>query len=144
MNTPDMSDDGGPAFPVSEEEARGRVAGVYGGMSCRALFAALLMPRAVDCICEKSPDGYPLDLAAVSAVAGADALLRALAEPRPQPEPKFPEFNAYAATEMQQQALIELHEAPSFWKLPEPIRVYVTNAVDSIARRKAGEDDIPF
>ena len=33
-------EDGGPAFPVSEEAARGKVAAVYGGMTLRDYFAA--------------------------------------------------------------------------------------------------------
>jgi len=32
--------DGGPAFPISQEESRGKVAGIYGGMTLRDYFAA--------------------------------------------------------------------------------------------------------
>lgn len=39
----EQANDGGTAFPVSEEAARGKVAGVYGGMSLRDYFAAKAM-----------------------------------------------------------------------------------------------------
>ena len=35
-----MSKDGGPAFPVSMDEARGKVASIHGGISIRDYFAA--------------------------------------------------------------------------------------------------------
>lgn len=87
MDTPH---DGGPAFPVSEEAARGKVAGVYGGMSQRALIATILMHseavtcgvpgEACDALIEASAKAGTdvIDHMAMNAVEGADALLRAL------------------------------------------------------------------
>lgn len=39
----DKKTDGGPAFPVSQEESRGKVAGIYGGMTLRDYFAVKAM-----------------------------------------------------------------------------------------------------
>ena len=36
-------DDGGPAFPVSPDAARGKVASIHGGMTLRDYFAAKAM-----------------------------------------------------------------------------------------------------
>lgn len=38
-----MKDDGGSAFPVSDEGARGKVASIHGGLSVRDYFAAKAM-----------------------------------------------------------------------------------------------------
>lgn len=155
MNTPDMTEDGGPAFPILERGAAGLEL-TSPGMSCRALFAAILMHgEAVTCgvpgeACEALVEAAAkagadvVDQMAMNAVQGADALLRALTAPRPEPEPKFPEFNLYGASSDQKDALRTLHTRTWFEQLPDAIRAYVINAVDSIARNESGEDDIPF
>jgi hypothetical protein len=152
-----MSDnfDGGPAFPGLERGAGGLEL-TCPGMSKRELFAAILMhSEAVTCgVPGEAADALVqaadvagrdvIDHMAMNAVEGADALLRALAEPRPEPAPRFPEFNVYGASDAQRDALHTLHTRTWFDRLPDALRTYVTDAVDAIARNETGEDDILF
>lgn len=154
--------DGGPVFPCriptgglhanGEPEPTIR----HFGLTKRELFAAILMhSEAVTCgvpgeACEalveasRAAGTDVIDHMAGNAVQGADALLRALAEPRPEPEPRFPEFNVYGASSDQKDALRTLHTRTWFDQLPDAIRTYVTDAMNAVARVEAGEDDIPF
>lgn len=144
-------DDGGPAFPVQDASTW-----QAHGMSKRELFAAILMhSEAVTCgvpgeaceaLVQASQDAGDdvIDHMAMNAVQGADALLRALGEPRPEPAPRLPAFNVYGADDFQRNALRTLHTRTWFEQLPETIRAYVTGAVDAIARSESGEADIPF
>lgn len=80
-NTPD---DGGPAFPVSEEAARGKVAAVYGGMSLRDHYAGLAM-QGILANHNACPDRQEhFDNIAVDAIRMADAMIRARATGSPQ------------------------------------------------------------
>lgn len=157
MSAHELPPDGGPVFPVSEEASRGKVAGIYGGLSKRELFAAIAMhglivepvsdsQSMVEYLAPTEPgDAYaPGARIARAAAVMADAQLAALAEPQPEPEPKFPEFNVYGASEAQKDALRTLHTRTWFEQLPDAIRGYVNGAVDSMARQETGEDDIPF
>lgn len=141
----------GPAFPVMDA-SRWQAH----GMSKRELFAAILMhSEAVTCgvpgeaaeaLVRASIEAGTdvIDHMAMNAVQGADALLRALAEPQPEPEPKWPEFNVYGADAAQRDALRTLQTRTWFEQLPTHIRIYVNDAVDAIAKTESGEDDIPF
>jgi hypothetical protein len=123
-------DDGGPAFPVLERGAGGLEL-TAPGMSQRALFAAILMPRTVGT--------EVIDQLATNAVQGADALLRALAEPK-QPEPRF-DYDASAAPTAEKEALKRLASASFFDELPRDTRDFVRHAVHRI---DMDENDIPF
>lgn len=151
----------GPAFPtgsVSQNQATGEtiVHQPIGGMSKRELFAAILMhSEAVTCGVPGEAADALIEVAqgagrdvedqmARNAVVCADALLRALAEPKPEPAPRFPVFYTWAASEEQKDALRTLHTRTWFEQLPADLRTYVTDAMSAIARAEAGEDDIPF
>ena len=137
--------DGGPAFPLQDASTW-----QAHGMSKRELFAIKALPSVLEQFWRGvnegefgCPEGWR-DGVAGDACLQADALLRALAEPRPEPAPKFPEFNVYGASSDEKDALRTLHTRTWFEQLPDAIRSYVTDAVDAIARADAGEDDIPF
>lgn len=72
-----MSDinDGGPAFPVSPEESRGKVSSVHGGMTLRDYLAA----KAMQGLIASNDDGAGDRLTDVPAYAYdiADAMLKA-------------------------------------------------------------------
>jgi hypothetical protein len=155
----DYLEDGGPAFPESGLSGLPNGEFIHGraGMSLRAYIATKAMhglmtepvSNATSLVQYLAPieegDAYaPGARIARAAVVMADALLDALAEPRPEPEPKFPDFNIYAASDAQRDALRTLQTRTWFEQLPDAIRAYVTNAVDAIARNETGEDDIPF
>lgn len=78
-------DDGGPVYPVSEDAARGKVAGVYGGISIRAHFAAQFAAKWLPIAAPQMLDeghGYETIIPVVNAwgLAQADDLLRRLRE----------------------------------------------------------------
>lgn len=157
MSTSEIPEDGGPAFPFHfPTPMAGDASESNPGMSKRELFAAILMHsgavtcgvpgEACDALVEASRAAGTdvIDHMAMNAVQGAEALLRALAEPKPEPTPAFPWFNAYAASSEQKDALRSLHTKTWFDALPEALRTYVTNAIGSMARAEADEDDLPF
>lgn len=152
MNASD-NDDGGPAFPVSEEDSRGKVAGVYGGMSKRDLFAAILMhSEAVTCgvpgeacdalveAAERHGRGV-IDHMASNAVEGADALLHALAEPKPVQyrELYVDERMRLQAAERLAAVAEDLKQQPAYAQLPENLRALLESAATEIT-----EPPLPF
>lgn len=147
-----MDDTSESAFPVQHQENANGEVRMWGqvGLTKRELFALHLLPgvldrfwRGVDSHQHDCPSDWR-EGTSQDACLQADALLRALSEPRPEPEPAFPFFNVYAASADQKDALRRLHTRTWFDQLPDAVRTYVTDAVDSIARTEAGEDDIPF
>lgn len=62
---------GGPAFPVSEDAARGKVSGIYGGMTLRDYFAAQAMAG----LTAIPSSGYTFEGAAEDAYKFADAMI---------------------------------------------------------------------
>jgi hypothetical protein len=139
--------DGGPAFPVSEEAARGKVSGVYGGMSQRALFAAILMHaelvtdgvpgEACEALIEAAHDsGREVeDQMAYNAVQCADALLRALAEPQ-APAISYSQQCAIDEHPKLIELLRKVSETEAFKSMPTNVQEKVLHTVD--------EDAIPF
>lgn len=77
-------------------------------------------------------------------LAQADALLAALSEPAPEPEPVFPTFSVYAASAPQRAAVKRIADSADFSSLPTAIRTYVREAVAAIEAAEADEDQIPF
>jgi hypothetical protein len=151
-------EDGGPAFPHGEiHDGHEQPTGGYRhllastGMSKRELFAAILMhSEAVTCgvpgeareaLVEASRVAGTdvIDHMAMNAVQGADALLRALAEPK-QPEPRF-DYDASAASTSEKEAIKRLATASFFDDLPQDTRDFVRHAVHRI---DMDENDIPF
>lgn len=75
------TDNGGPAFPVSEEEARGKVSGVYGGMTLRDYFAAKAMQSYITAHVSTGTEETTFDrLISKWAYETADAMLKARGE----------------------------------------------------------------
>lgn len=146
MNEP--INDGGPAFPVmdtSQNAATGETTihqFIHPGLTKRELFAVHCLPISRTTFPEGLDGGW--DALCAHAFQMADSMLRASAEPRPEPEPKWPEFNVYAADPAQRNAMRTLQTRTWFDHLPTHIRIYVNDAVDAIARTEAGDDDIPF
>lgn len=147
-------DGGGPAFPGLRDTEDGlgnpvRVA--YEGMTKRELFAAILMHaemvtcgvpgEAAEALVEASRDADDdvVDHMAGNAVEGADALLRALAEPKP-PVPRF-DYDASAASTEEKEAVKQLTGASYFHALPEDTRDFILHAAYRI---QIEEDGIPF
>lgn len=147
-----MSDTSGSAFPIQRQtDPNGEVLmWAEPGMTKRELFAVKLLPAVMQNFwkgLDEQKYACPPDWrdgVAQDACLQADALLRALAEPQPEPAPRFPEFNVYGADAHQRAALRTLQTRTWFEQLPEVIRTYVTAAVADIASTEAGEDDIPF
>ena len=77
----------------------------------------------------------------MNAVQGADALLRALAEPRPQPVPPHLTYDAWTTPSSEHAAIKRLAERHDFGDLPAVIRDFVNLATTEIAK---AEDGIPF
>ena len=70
--------DGGPAFPVSPDEARGKVSSVHGGLTIRDYFAGQALTGWLATYGESDdPDDVPVDLVAAFAYELADAMLEA-------------------------------------------------------------------
>ena len=145
-----------PAFPVLERGSNGLELTCH-GLTKRELFAAIAMhglivepvsgaQSMVEYLAPtEAGDAYaPGARIARAAAVMADAQLEVLAEPRPEPEPKFPEFNVYAASPEQREALKTLRTRTWFDVLPQVLRTYVESATSEIARRESGDDDIPF
>ena len=76
-----MSDqhDGGPAFPVSPDEARGKVSSVHGGLTIRDYFAGLTLGNP-DIASQVSGPGWKQTLAEMC-YEMADAMLEARKQP---------------------------------------------------------------
>lgn len=151
--------DGGPVFPCriptgglhanGEPEPTIR----HFGLTKRELFAAILMhSEAVTCgvpgeACEalveasRAAGTDVIDHMAGNAVQGADALLRALAEPRPEPAPAHLTYNAWATPAVEHRAIHALSLHPRFADMPAVIRDFVKVALDEIQK---SEDGIPF
>lgn len=138
-------EDGGPAFP------RDHVHDGHNGMSQRALFAAILMHGELvsfaapgeyrNALIDEVGAGDVNDLMASNAVAGADALLSALAEPRePDPIQAHLTYNAFTTPASEHAAIRRLAAQHDFGNLPEFIRDFVTLAVAAIEN----VDDVPF
>jgi len=154
VNAPDNSPDGGAAFPFYfPTPMAGDASEQHQGMSCRALFAAILIHaelvtcgvpgEAADALVEAAQRAGRdvVDHMAFNAVESADALLRALAEPRPEPVPQHLTYNAWATPASEHHAIQSLWLHPRFADLPAVIRDFVKLAVDEIAKT---EDGIPF
>lgn len=151
--------DGGPVFPCriptgglhanGEPEPTIR----HFGLTKRELFAAILMhSEAVTCgvpgeACEalvessRAAGTDVIDHMAMNAVQGADALLRALAEPQPEPVPPHLTYDAWTTHAAEHAAIKRLAERDDFKDLPAVIRDFVNVATDEIAK---AEDGIPF
>lgn len=75
--TKEATNDGGPAFPVSPEESRGKVSSIHGGLSLRDYFAA-------QSISSTRPGSMISDAEVLEIAKGAyrlaDAMLKARAE----------------------------------------------------------------
>lgn len=151
MNT--EINDGGSAFPVSEEAARGKVAGVYGGMSQRALMATILMHselttcgvpgEACDALVKAAHDAdrdveYQM---AVNAVQCADALLRALAEPLPPQPETIPLDYVAGVNPDEDQAVMSLRGWHGFDRLPHDFKRLIRRAANAVVDE---DDGIPF
>lgn len=146
--------DGGPAFPLLADLSQNQASGEITihqtsapGMSLRAYFAAAALPPVMQLCASDTYDETIEDHFAKKSCTVADALLRALAEPLPEPPrpaPAFPVFYAWAASAEQKDALRTLHTRTWFDQLPADLRTYVTDAMNAIASAEAGEDDIPF
>lgn len=159
----DLHTDGGPAFPtpwtndgdLNATAPDGQVVAPGGtvrllGMSKRDAFALQVLPTVMqnfwkgldekkyDC-----PDDWR-DGVSRDAVLQADALLRALSEPRPEPEPKFPEFNVYAANDARRDAVLWFARQPQLRELPAEVRSYIEQAAAEVDRVANATDDIPF
>lgn len=158
-----MSDinDGGPAFPVStqgkdpEDRSYGHQDSAqtwqYPGMSKRELFAVILMhSEAVTCgvpgeACEalieasRAAGTDVIDHMAMNAVQGADALLRALAEPKP---PQYREL--YASEQRQLDAAARL--AQTIEDLKHDLAVLPVGTRELLERAAADvlDPEIPF
>jgi hypothetical protein len=136
--------DGGPAFPAGDMQR---------GMSKRELFAAILMhSEAVTCgvpgeasealvEASRAAGTDVIDHMAMNAVQGADALLRALAEPRPTPIPPHLTYDAWTTSSAEHAALKRLAERYDFGDLPALLRDFVNVATSEIDKAESG---IPF
>lgn len=140
--------DGGPAFPEPGLTGLPNGEFIHGrpGMSKREAFAMHVLPQVIrQCAADaRESDEDHATMFARRSVELADALLRALAAPRPEPEPKWPEFNVYTASMDQCEALKTLRTRTWFEQLPQAIRTYVTDAVAEITRVESTDDDVPF
>jgi len=150
-------DDGGPAFPqpCTEGGHAGNtpwgIAG--GGMSQRALMAAILMHgelvtdgvpgEACDALIEAADEaGREVEeQMAVNAVTMADALLRALAEPKPQEyRPLFvDEQHRLDAADRLADAVVSIRSRPEYEALPADLRDRLESALADVT-----EPQIPF
>lgn len=146
-------DGGGPAFPCAEDHKVAADLPWTCGMTKRDLFAAILMhSEAVTCgvpgeACEALVEASReagtdvIDHMAGNAVAGADALLRALGAPR---QPEF--RNLYASEQRQIDAAVRLANAVNALKdqveyglLPHHVRAAIDTAIDDVL-----DPEIPF
>jgi hypothetical protein len=145
----EIYDDGGPAFPVSEEAARGKVAGVYGGMTQRALMATILMHselttcgvpgEACEALIRAAADSgrEPEYQMAHNAVQCADALLAALSAPKPDPL-TYLDRSYMKQGPMLVQALRDIAKGEAMGDATEKLRAEVSRLLHIF------DDDIPF
>ena len=152
-----MSDinDGGPAFPCAEDHKVASEILWTQGMSKRELFAAILMhSEAVTCgvpgeACEAlvaasaAAGADVIDHMAMNAVHGADALLRALAEPR-APEPRYRDLTPMEEDELRigRDARVALEAAkadPAFEQLAPALRQRIQSVIHAFL-----DNEVPF
>jgi hypothetical protein len=160
------NDDSGPVFPtqwtnegnLNETSPNGYVVPpgasvLVPGITKRELFAAILMHgelvtcgvpgEAADALVEAScvAGTDVIDHMAGNAVEAADALLCALAEPKPEPAPPHLQYDAWTTPALEHLAIKRLAEWHGFEDLPPLIREFVGLAKSAIAN---SEDGIPF
>lgn len=145
----DHQDDGGPAFPVPGLQHDDS----FNGMSKRELFAAILMhSEAVTCgvpgeACEALIEAAErhgrdvIDHMASNAVEGADALLRALSEPKPVQyrELYVDERMRLNAADRLAAVVGDLKQQPAYAEMPADLRALLEQAHDEVT-----EPPLPF